>query len=106
MNKTDKKTLTNALNDIKSISIIIEAQKEIARQRELIQKIIQDLEKHCEDIEPIADQERDRYDDKSDKWKDSYRGEVQGQLADNLERAHSDLQSVIIELVNCMGDDY
>ena len=106
MNKTDKQTLTNALNNIKSISIIIEAQKEIARQRELIQQIIKDLEKHCEDIEPIADKEREKYDEKSDRWKETYRGEQQEKLADNLERAHSDISSVIYDLENCMGDDY
>lgn len=105
MNSKDKKTLTKVLTEMKGLTLILEAEKEIARQREIIQQLMIKLEPLTETVEGMADKEREAYEDKSDKWKESYRGELQNELANYLERAHDSLYDCKSYLESCL-DDY
>lgn len=107
MNNKDRKQLKDALESLKTMSPILLGIHQVAKERETLANIIKQLEPLDELLDEKAEKEREYYDERSDSWKQTFRGEVQDQLANSLERALSALQeckSYLEDIVT--GSDY
>ena len=104
MNKKDIKELMTSLEGLKGLSLIVDEMKNIAVERKKISSIILQLETFVEPMERISDEQRDKFDNMSERTQESYKGELQGQLADNLERAFEALSDSISYLEYSIAD--
>jgi regulator of replication initiation timing len=104
MNKKDIKELMTSLEGLKGLSPIVEETKNLVIEREKIKKFILQLETFVEPLERISDEQRDKFDNMSERTQESYKGELQGQLADNLERAFEALRDSISYLEYSIAD--
>ena len=91
MNKTDKKRVKVVLSELKTLTPILNQVKETATERKTITDVIQSLSPFIEGLEDLYNQTLETYEDKSDKFKESYKGEVLYRYVDNLERAFNAL---------------
>lgn len=105
MTNKDKTQLKKALQLVMTLQPTIQALTDIAREREMIGEIIKKIEPLLEPLEELADDEQAKYDDKSHKWQQTYRGEQQYELADNLQRAFSALDEAKDHLTYCLRQD-
>jgi hypothetical protein len=95
MNQKDKKELSSVLKQIKGVSTLVRDLNKEAQERKDLFNIVSLLEKLLPTIEEHYDREYEKYEEGSDKWKESYKGEVVQEMADNLERAKDNLEDCI-----------
>jgi phage-related tail protein len=104
MNQTDKKELLKVIKGLKGLSPIVNQVVNQVKEREQIQYIMDELKK----IEPTLEDQfmyhQDKFDDLSDKVKETYKGEVMEKIAGDLEKAFDNLQECISRLEGIMED--
>jgi len=95
MNQSDKKTLKKSYEELKGLeTLMTELVKEV-KERKLLTDILEALRKIEPKVEEIKDQEEEKYESRSDKWKDTYNGEMLKEQVDSLERALDGIQTAI-----------
>jgi hypothetical protein len=104
MNQTDKKELLKVMKGLKVLSPIVNQVVNQVKEREQIQFIIEELKK----IEPTLEDQfmyhQDKFDDLSDRAKETYKGEVMEKIAGELERAFDNLQECINRIESIIED--
>ena len=95
MNQKDKKELSSVLKQIKGVSTLVRDLNKEAQERKDLSNIVVLLEKLLPTIEEQHDKEYEKYEERSEKWKESYNGEVVKEIAENLERAKDNLEDCI-----------
>jgi hypothetical protein len=95
MNQSDKKTLKKSYEELKGLqTLMTELVKEV-QERKNLTDVLEALRKIEPGVEVIKDKEEEKYESRSDRWKETYQGEVLREQVDDLERALDGIQTAI-----------
>lgn len=98
MNSQDKKTMKQVYQLVKELTPITQMMKDLADERVKMIDLLKRIEPYVEEVEMILDTEQTKYEDKSDKWKESEAGYNASQSLSYLETIHQNLADCIYYL--------
>jgi hypothetical protein len=95
MNQSDKKTLKKSYEEIKGLqTLMTELIKEV-KERKLLTDVLEALRKIEPEVEEIKESEEEKYESRSQRWKETYNGEMLKEQVDSLESALDGIQTAI-----------
>jgi hypothetical protein len=98
MNQSDKKTLKKSYEELKGLqTLMTELVKEV-KERKMLADVLEALRKIEPEVENIHDKEDEKYESRSERWKESYNGELLREQVDTLSQAMDGIQTAICAL--------
>lgn len=104
MTQSDKKELRQVIKQLSTLTPILNELKDKVSEREQLQSLIEKLKSLEPNLENVTNDATVKAEDLTDRQRDTYKGEVIEDIANNLERAFDNLQTCINYIECALGE--
>lgn len=98
MKAQDKKKMKEVYELVKELTPIVHIMRDLADERMKIIEMLDRIKPYVEEVEDILGSEQEIYDNRSDKWKESDKGQMAAEHLSYLDDIHSHLSDCIYYL--------